>query len=253
MPNVPPSCRVPTQRTTHLLHSGRAAICNIGFALSYWLLPDSYRFYRIQKRLFNVLLGANTPILKVPCYESDGVVIQGFRHSGNTFVISNVAVDDQRRLPQAWHRIWTVKQAVTKGLPIVVLIRQPARVAESAVYRTAKNAVYPYTSYFIFPWAVLLAWIGYYRWVSRLRGAITIVPLDLVAGDYPAFRDMIADKMGVRMNETPDWSNLNRYPGDRWDLKLSPLSQLLLRKAEALYDMLVEPGTRADGGLSARH
>ncbi|MFO1247726.1 MAG: hypothetical protein U1E93_05785 [Alphaproteobacteria bacterium] len=142
---------------------------NIGYAASYWLFPGSYRIYRMQKRLFNMVFRRDAPVMDEPCYALDTVVIQGFRHSGNLFIESNVAVEDQYRIPQIRHRPWIIKGAVTRGLSVVVLIRHPREVAASTVYRTTKHVV-PDHPFQIYPWAVLCAWINdYHRCVIRLR------------------------------------------------------------------------------------
>jgi hypothetical protein len=218
----------------------RVAAGNIGFALSYWLFADSYRFYRIQKRLFNAVFGCKTPIMEAPKHQSDAVVIQGFRHSGNSFVISNIVEADRGRLPMAWHRVWIMKVAIKKSLPIIVLIRQPRDVVASTVYRTSTRKDDPYAPFLIFPWAALLAWIGYYSWIKRFRHSVVIVPLDLVERDYQYCRQVVAERSGLRMNDSPSWKHRNQYGGDRWDLQLSPLSRMLLRKAETIYYLLLD-------------
>lgn len=217
---------------------------NIGFAASYWIFPQSYRFYRIQKRLFNAAFRHGAPVVEEPQYSPDTVVIQGFRHSGNLFIESNVVTEDRYRIPNVRHRPWIVKSAVEHGLPVVMLIRHPKDVAASAVYRTT-NDHHPNQPFRIYPWAVLCAWIGYYRSVMRFRQSLHVLPLDLIASDYAACSRAIKDRTGVRMNADPNWDRVNRYSGDRWELHLSWLSQLLLRKAEAIYHLLVSCSVEA--------
>lgn len=221
----------------HLLTT---AAGNVGYAASFWLFPASYRFYRIQKRLFNVVFRRDTLVIDEPRYAPDTVIIQGFRHSGNLFIESNVATEDQHRIPQIRHRPWIIKGAVTRGLSVVVLVRHPKDVAASTFYRTT-NHVVPDHPFRIFPWAVLCAWIGYHRSVIRFRQFLLVLPFELVANDYPACRRTIEDRASIRMNADPDWARVNRYSGERWELELSWLSQFLLRKAEATYNSLVGP------------
>ena len=219
-------------------HFLATAMGNLGYAASYWLFPDSYRGYRIQKRLFNAVFRRDTPGIEPPRYAPDTVVIQGFRHSGNLFIESNVVAEDQYRVPQIRHRTWIIKGAVTRGLSVVVLVRRPREVAASTFYRTT-NHVVPDHPLRIFPWAVLCAWIGYHRSIMRFRRSLLVLPFELVANDYPACARVIEDRAGVRMNADPVQDRINRYSGERWELQLSWLSRALLRKAEALYDSLV--------------
>lgn len=217
---------------------------NLGYAASFWIFPGSYRFYRTQKRLFNVVFRHDAPIIEEPRYAHDTVVIQGFRHSGNLFIESNVVREDQYRIPQIRHRPWIVKSAVKRGLPVVVLVRHPREVAASTVYRTTE-LVHPEHPFRIFPWAVLCAWIGYHRAVMRFRQSLLVLPFELVANDYPACRRTIEERAGVRMNADPDFARINRYGGERWELGFSWLSKFLLRKAEATYNVLVASSGQA--------
>ena len=229
-------------------HPLTTAAGNIGYAASFWIFPGSYRIYRIQKRLFNVVFQRDTPVIGEPRYAANTVVIQGFRHSGNLFIESNVAAEDQHRIPQVRHRPWIIKAAVTRGLTVVVLVRHPGDVAASTFYRTTEF-VHPEHPFCIFPWAVLCAWIGYHRTVMRFRQSLVVLPFELVANDYPACRRTIEDRAGIRMNADPDFARINRYGGERWELELSWPSQFLLRKAEATYNLLVASSGQA--GLPA--
>ena len=194
----------------------------------------------MQKRLFNMVFRRDAPVIDESRYAIDTVVIQGFRHSGNLFIESNVAMEDQHRIPQIRHRPWIIQGAVTRGLSVVVLVRHPREVAASTVYRTTKHVV-PDHPFRIYPWAVLCAWIGYHRCLIRLRHALLVLPFEKIADDYPAYRRTIEGRTGIRMNADRDWARVNRYGGERWEMEFSWLSQFLLRRAEDIYGLLVAP------------
>ena len=218
---------------------------NVGYAASFWLFPASYRVYRMQKQLFNAAFRRKTLVIEEPRFAAETVIIQGFRHSGNLFVESNVVAEDQHRIPPIRHRPWIVKNAVKRSLPVVVLVRHPMEVAATTFYRTTKEVV-PDHPVRLFPWAVLGAWIGYHRSIMRFRKFLLILPFELIANDYLAGVRMIEDRTRIRMQADPDYARANRYGGDRWEVQLSWLSQYQLRKAEALYGMLVADGGQAD-------
>jgi hypothetical protein len=223
-----------------IVHPVRIIAGNIGFAMSYWLFADSYWCYRIQKKLFNAVFGCKTPVLDGPAFERGQTIIQGFRHSGNSFVISNIVEEDQWRVPKGLHRIWIIKEAIKQGLPVITLIRSPQDVVASTVYRTANSCDDPYAPFFLCPSAVLIAWIGYYRYVERFLDNLSIIPLHLLEDNYSVCVRSIADVTGLRMNELPSWERLNRYGGKRWEVRVSPFSRLLLRYAKARYSRLVK-------------
>lgn len=133
---------------------------NVGFALSYWIFPNSYDLYRAQKRLFNRAFRCNAPVAAHQVVRPGDCVIQGFRHSGNSFLISNVVEEDRAGVPTDLHRIWMVQEAVKNEAVVIVLIRNPLEVALSTYFRTAADCT-RHTPFQLFPWAVLAGWIGY--------------------------------------------------------------------------------------------
>lgn len=214
-------------------------IFNLVYATSQFPFGLWYRSYILQKRLSHALFGTPidniVPVLRRFDY---ALCIDGFFHSGNSFIESNIAEGRARVLTHC-HRAWAIRLSVRHNVPILVLIRQPQDVALSLYYRRMADARV-YGVNLIYPITVLFMWYCYHRTVLRYRKHLTIIPFPVLTEDYNRVVRIVARHDGIRLQPRPRYNGMNRFDGERPEVRFSWPSRFLLRRCAVLYDTLVQ-------------
>lgn len=215
---------VPTSST---LAKILAPIYDAGWVTSYGPLADRYSIYRSMKILGNRIFNKPEPIAEIANWHQLEAVIDGFRHSGNSFIRGNLLAERREVIATRLHRPWLLKRAASLGLPVVVLIRDPLEVALSRHHRTLwrDQATYGLPNSVL---ATLLCWYFYYGHAWRLRGKITVLPFALLAADFQAARQVVEAATGPALSSEPSYEEQNRFEGPRPQARLSTLSRAVL-------------------------
>lgn len=162
------------------------------------------------------------------------LLIEGFCHSGNSFLRSNVAPSSREHVAGHIHRPWGLRLALDAGIPVALLVRSPHDVAASMYYRGQVNG--NPVSY----WAGLACWYLYHRHAWRCRQRITILPFDHLIDEYDAIATMLEAKADVHFIRPPQRDGMNAFCGPRPPFHQSALSRWLNSKAQALYQDFVD-------------
>lgn len=195
---------------------------------SYILLGRSYQAYRIAKKVYWALFKRGIPH-RLPSYHKISVIVEGFAHSGNSFIRTNILPGYQTRT-SSFHRSWAVKRALKNKVPTIVLIRDPLEVAKSLHYRSMTDCRGP------IPISIALGcWIGYHIGIWGLRRHVLIITFPDIVSDYDKTRFSIESFAPIKMNVMPDYAGMNRHAGDRPPLRLGRLDSVLLRYAHRIY------------------
>ncbi len=210
-----------------------------GWVLSYALFPRSYRLYRAYKLFGNWLFGQQEAVLPKLDWTQVGVVIDGFRHSGNTFLTHNLQPAWRPRVASIVHRSWVLAGAARRGIPAFLLIRDPLEVAWSRRYRVAggEAATYGVASSVS---ATLLCWYLYYGSAWHLRSHLVVLPFPMLAHDYPALRARVEARIGPAMAPSPSFEMQNRFEGPRPQEELSAFATWLLRRCQRRFALFIK-------------
>ncbi|WP_269715408.1 hypothetical protein [Caulobacter sp. NIBR2454] len=201
---------------------------------SYWLLADNYRAYRLVRRTGNKLFHRNEEVQEEPALAADAVVIEGFRHSGNSFLVGNVAPSDIHRVHSHSHRAFALREAVESSVPTVVMIRDPLEAALSLRHRSHSADVMAWGVRFT-AFTALVCWLGYYRSVWKLRRGITFVQMEDMAVDCRAVFAKVSAATGLSFKEETSYATRHRFDGARPEQNLSWASRLVLAQARRLH------------------
>lgn len=198
--------------------------------LSYSAFSDSYRVYRTTKYVYS-LLHRDTLVAEEPDYDGACLMIEGFVHSGNSFLRSNVEKQYQGKVIGHRHRPWVLKEALRREIPAGLLIRDPVSVARSMCHRSMVNGSTP-ISYA----SALACWILFYRQAWSYRHSLVILPFERLVSDYDSLCEKLETISEVRFTRPPIRLAINKFTGPRPHLPASPLARILEKKALALYD-----------------
>ena len=173
--------------------------------------------------------------------------IQGFRHSGNSFLLTQVASYSPDQIHSHSHRVWAVAQAVNNNIVPVVLIRKPGEVLSSTL-RRMYSGEYQNLPYTLYHGTLLVTWYLYYRSLWRYRDRICLVPFsDLITSDrYHLIRERIRSSTGAVLCEIPRFVNMNRGPATRKAFTYGPVTMRLVARCDRLYDKLIAQAQRVD-------
>ena len=127
------------------------------------------------------------------------LVIEGFPRSGNTFAAKAFALSQTRPVVVASHVHLPaqVKVAVRKGVPTMVLIRDPADAAVSMAIADAHHRVEHLVDY----------WAHYHREIRPLCGELLLVTFEEATTDFGAVVDRLNARFGTafdRFEHTPE-------------------------------------------------
>lgn len=209
-------------------------VLSVTVCASYWLLPDNYRAYRLVRRAGNILFRRQEDVQGDPALPRDAVVIEGFRHSGNSFLVGNVAAKDVDRVRSHSHRAFALREAVENGLPTVVMIRDPLEAALSLRHRSHSAHVMAWGVKFS-AFTALVCWLGYYRSAWRLRRGITFVQMEDMAVDNRATFERVSAATGLTFKGETSFATRHRFDGARPEQELSWASRLVLAEARRLH------------------
>jgi hypothetical protein len=195
--------------------------------LSYLVLSESYYFYRFARRAHYFLTGNKHP-RPLPDFRQMRAVVEGFSHSGNSFVRSNIGVDAP--IVTHFHRLWAVRRGIALNLPTILLIRRPLEVAESWYFRTSRDG-----SAQVPIWVTLMCWIAFYERAWRYRDSILVLSFSELTGDYERMRRRLWEFAALDVARIPrvDW--MNQYEGPCPPIALSKIEKELLARADELY------------------
>ena len=198
--------------------------------------------------------------------DATDLCIEGFPRSANSFAVGAFehAQDRPHTIAHHNHVPGPVLNAVRRGLPTIVLIRDPvdAVVSGRALHlqnrvRAGVDAPAPRLPYA----ARLRAWIGFYETVRPVRDEIVVAPFEDVIDDFGRIIDAVNDRFDAdfaRFEHTPDTvaalrsRGYHALPSDERDrLKERARTAFAdevgpdhprVRAARALYDRVVDPG-----------
>jgi hypothetical protein len=129
------------------------------------------------------------------------IVIEGFPRTGNTYAVTAFLMV-QRRPVRVAHHVHTsgqVVEAVRRGLPCVVLIREPEETVLSLLVRLPHLTLSQ----------ALRAYRRFYAGVTRCRDGFVLAPFDTVVRDVGAVVDAVNRRFGTafdRFETTPELS-----------------------------------------------
>jgi hypothetical protein len=196
--------------------------------LGYAVFADFYLVYRLAKRAYQLVCPTTFVVPPYPLNDID-LLIEGFCHSGNSFLRSNVAPVYHGRVSGHIHRSWALRTALDAGIPVAVLIRSPHDVAASMYYRGQVNG--NPISY----WAGLGCWYLYYRYAWKYRQQITILQFDQLIDEYDAIVTVLETMADVQFIRPPHKNEMNAFIGPRPPLHQSAVSRWLNSLTQALY------------------
>jgi hypothetical protein len=213
---------------------------NAGIVSSYLFSARSYQQYRMMKLLSSKVVGL-APFVSPgfqPCKHR--MSIQGFRHSGNSFLVTQVVSYSPDQIHSHSHRLWAVAQALDHDIVPVVLIRRPQEVLSSTLRRT-HSGEYQNLPYTLYRATLLITWYLYYRSLKRYRDKVCLVPFgDLIAPDgYATVRAKIQRCTGIMLCDKQNFVNVNRGPIPHATFRHGPVTMYLVSRCDRLYDKLV--------------
>ncbi len=211
---------------------------NLGVPLSYLFFPRSYRWYWLNKRIGIWLIGLEN--LVMPRFDPGRhrVLVEGFRHSANGFVVGLVESCTPEQIHSHSHHIWSIPSALRAGVVPIVLIRRPREVMLSTLRRT--EADWYYNPHRLYAATSLLIWHSFYRNVRKYADRVCLVSFDEITSPatFPKARERIAARTGVRLAEFPDFSPVNPSPEPKNGIRVPPWVERLLPACDRLYDEL---------------
>lgn len=191
------------------LGTGTALGAHIRYASAEWMLAGRRRATftsRLRPGFRDNLVGPATCI-----------VIEGYPRSANSYAVDAFRVANGKDVPMGHHlhSPVNIELGVARGLPVVVLVRQPLDAAASLLLRAPAMP----------PRMAVLRYVRFHQRVLPLLGDVVIAPFELVVRDFGKVIDEVNDRFGTsfrRYEHTPkheatvlwetDWSG--RVHGD---------------------------------------
>lgn len=231
----------------------RNALYNAGYLINHLLFPRSYSWYRLTKILSMPILGLRYFAAAAFIPDLHQGSVQGYRHSANSFARSLVTWPPSDNVHSHVHWIWGVTAAVESGIVPLVLIRNPEDVLTSTIRRTRQGDYG--TPYRLMPTVCLLAWYGYYAYLSRQLDRVCLVDFDEItcAFCYPQMRPAIESRTGLKLTSHPDFSPVNPSIPSEGPEHFSAMTRLLLTRCVRFRAMLLERRFRTVSRRSDAH
>lgn len=129
---------------------------NAAIVLSYFFFPHRLAVYLLFRQLANQVSLFSSVSFVPPDYDRAIIAVEGFRHSGNSYVATSLLVPSGGAVVSHNHRLWAVYQARRNRVPVVVLIRPCEQVVRSVIARRSAS------SGVIWPGTIVTAWLLYY-------------------------------------------------------------------------------------------
>jgi hypothetical protein len=212
--------------------SAKEVIHNITLALSYLILAERYWIHRTAEFVLKKLRIGAQHWAQPHRLEDKLLSIEAYTHSGSTFLRSNVHPELRDRVISHIHLQWSLRRCVRRGIPIILLVRNPMQACASKHFRSAARNGYGVT---ISMFSALAIWIIYYRCAWRYREHLNIIMFPELVSDYDMVRRRIEACSGVRMFEMPTFDDRNEFVGERPPLRLSLVSRVLAKIAFKQY------------------
>lgn len=175
-----------------------------------------------REKSLEVLKDSPLRTMRVPmplsAHEGLTTVIDGFWHSGNSFLHSSVS--DKNAALMHRHDPAALRWGKANGLETLALIRDPQSTARSLVNRREATAD-----------EALDLWADYYQECLSI-GGVKFIDFNLIASDYAEFRSVFATQSSLTLNESPDYVSQHKYVGRSGAFLPTPS---VLRRAEVLY------------------
>jgi len=149
-------------------------------------------FGRYPMLFFSIfkLLAPSSTVRECLLNTDSEIVIEGFPRSANTFSVVAFRYAQNRAVPMA-HHLHVEAQilaGVRKGLPVIVLIRQPEPAIKSLMIRhnhiTENEA--------------LVRYIEFYSAVKRVKESVVIADFDSVTRDFGSIISLVNEKFGSK-------------------------------------------------------
>lgn len=205
---------------------------NFSMLASYFTFPRSYRVYIFFRRLANKTSIFSPAFIPDPDFENAIFVVEGFRHSGNTFLATCAKNHSKKIIISHNHRLWALSEAVRYGVPFVVLIRPCQEVIRSvAARRGAGN----YLAFDLWPSTIALSWFFYYVYAIYFFEAKFVFLEDIIRSPKEVFVKLGRLVGGdVLFDEADSIRNQASYEGIA-ELDFSLVVRFLLEINEKLY------------------
>ena len=211
---------------------------NVGFLMSHLVFPGSYRFYIFQKKIYNWVMRRESHIPDEVDFSHIAFCIEGFRHSGNTFLATNILSPKREQILTHHHRYWVINRSLKEKKMTFVLIRNAAEVVRSTAFRAKVDqygvGVRPYRI------TMHICWILYYASVLRKIDKIHILDFKEIKNDYGGVRLSISEKSGAVLREVPDFSFSNRFDGPKFEFRSGIIIRILERISDGLYVRIID-------------
>ena len=128
------------------------------------------------------------------CAETE-VVIEGFPRSANSWSVVAFREAQPRAVRIAHHRHAEaqVLEGVRRGLPVLVLIRQPEDAIRSLVHRNPRTD----------PNRALARWIAFYKAVERVRDEVVVASFEQATAEFGSVVERLNSRFGCRFETCP--------------------------------------------------
>jgi hypothetical protein len=213
---------------------------NIGFVLSFILLPCNYSLYRLMKRIGTRAFAAPQGIFPPLHKGTHKVSIQGFMHSANTFLVMMVQSHSRCEIYSHSHQAYGVALSVNAGIKPVVLVRRPREVMLSAYRRS--NAQWYGHPYIYSRCGLILCWIFYHQAILKYRRHCFLVMFEDITDPrlYANDRRHIFEQLGILLTGEPDFGQVNVSTSSAIPLPSFALRDWLLHIADRQYNGIRE-------------
>jgi len=159
---------------------------------------------------------------------STDVCVEAFPGSGSSFVSNSLrmAVDRPANIESHFHQTVQLKRALGLGVPVIVLVRDPAGACASLKSKDPRLA----------EWIILLRWIHYHRWLARHLDTLDVFLFDDLIADVDILRRQsraVASLVSGPIVPHPEFRRASKCPMPIDDRR--SLNRALLDRASAVY------------------
>lgn len=175
-----------TEDTPYMAPTGARVVARRAVRRAHELLGDAPVFLPLQR-----LLTPEGARERAVTHRTE-LVIEGFPRSGNTFAAKAFTLSQTRPVVVASHVHLPaqVKLAVRRGVPTMVLVRDPADAAVSMAIADAHHRVEHLVDY----------WIHYHREIRPLCPDVLLVTFTEAIDDFGEVIDRLNDRFGTRFD-----------------------------------------------------
>jgi hypothetical protein len=205
---------------------------NIRNKVKHLLAGNPYLFYPVFK-----IFGGQHFIKECMLNEESEIVIEGFPRSANTFSVVAFRFAQKRKINIAHHLHVEsqVIEGVKKGLPVVVLIRNPDEAMKSLMVREPKmKAEYGFKRY-----------CEFYSSVKKLRSKVVIAEFKEITNNYSKIIENVNAKFNVeyipyesnRYNDESVYKMIDEINGKFDDGKETHVARPSIKRKDVFVDL----------------